>query len=792
MTLLASVPRRPLLALAFALLALAATAPAAHAGDLLLLDSEQATISGTQSYGFVYVDGELRLSGDTTILAGSIYFGPNAELRTCFVEGSGNNGCTAGRSLTLSASGPVTVSSGIDLRAGTGAVRNGGALNVSGAQVAIGGDVDTTGSGSGSSGAVAISSLGSLSVGAVYSYGAPVTLDAAGSIDVGGDVQTQGTSGVVATEYGRLQRGAPIRISSSGGDVRVGGNVYSYGRDAAGAGGTGPGGGHGGEISIKGRDVRAATLDGTGGSSADSWAGESGKVTVTASGAAHILGRVEAGGQGSNSSNATAGAPVNISAAGGPLVVAGGVWAGGGQGSTGGMPGGQVTLKGATVATGTLWVSGANSPNNATPADGGAGGTISVASDGNVTVGQLQAYGGNAAPLRTAGRGGSVTVASTGGSIATGRISTQAGWSPDGPGAPGGPVTLSAAGDLAAGDSINTSGASANGEAAPARDGGSAGAIVLRAAGGTLTLGDIVRADGGWGASHSVDGTLGGRGGDGGRIDIIARAIGSTVAISSHGGAGGDWGDDRGPGGSGGAVHAWTDAPLFDDQKVVDTDGGDGNPVGSSGGKVTQQSPLAPAVDAGSGLISFTSRSPGAQGYRLMRQLAGGAPELVLTTGSSAGIAPPPGPVCEAVTFTVMAFNDAVGWNSPSSPAVSYTQPPSATQGCGDAPALTADGRLRFSRRALRRHKWEATLALRSSGVGSLQGTLHKAPRRGARGTSRALTKVTAKLAKAGGQKLRVKLPRAARKAGRYQLRLITTAPDGTARRTTKLTLEVK
>lgn len=791
MTLLASLPRRPLLALALALLALAATAPAAHAGDLLLLDSEQATISGTQSYGFVYVDGELRLSGDTTILAGSIYFGPNAELRTCFVEGSGNNGCTAGRSLTLSASGPVTVSSGIDLRAGTGAVRNGGALNVSGAQVAIGGDVDTTGSGSGTSGAVAISSLGSLSVGAVYSYGAPVTLDAAGSIDVGGDVQTQGTSGVAALDSGRLQRGAPVRISSSGGDVRVNGNVYSYGRDAPGAGGAGLGGGQGAEISISGRDVRTATLDGTGGSSVDSWAGESAKVSVSARGTAHILGRIEASGQGSNNGTATPGAPVTVNAAG-AVVLAGGVIAGGGQGSTGGMPGGTISVQGATVATGALWAAGANAPNSGTPGDPGAGGSISVSATGNVTLASMYAYGGNAPAQRAAGRGGSVSVASSGGSIATGRISTQGGWAPSGPGAAGGPVVLSAAGDLAVGDSIDTSGSSANGDAAPAREGGSAGAVVLRAADGTLTLGDIVRAEGGWGASHSVDGSLGGRGGDGGRIDIIARAIGSTVALSAHGGAGGDWGDDRGPGGSGGAVHAWTDAPLFDDQKVVDTDGGDGNPVGSSGAKVTQQSPLAPVVDAGSGRISFTSRSPGAQAYRIMRQVAGGPAEVVLTTGATAGIAPPSGPVCEAVTFTVMAFNDAVGWNSPSSPPVSYTQPPSATQGCGDAPALTADGRLRFSRRALRRHKWEATLALRSSGVGSLQGTLHKAPRRGARGTSRALTKVTAKLAKAGGQKLRVKLPRAARKAGRYQLRLITTAPDGTARRTTKLTLEVK
>jgi hypothetical protein len=628
-------------------------------------------------------------------------------------------------------------------------------------------------------------------VGAIYAHGAPVTLDAAGSIDVGGDVQTHGTGALALTDGGRVQGGAPVRLSSTGGDVRISGNVTSYGRDAPGAGGAGIGGGNGGEISIAGGDVRVGTLDGTGGTSVDSWAGSSARIGASARGALHVLGRIEASGQGSSNHTATAGAQVSASSAG-PLVVAGGVWAGGGQGSTGGMPGGSVSLKGGTVATGTLWASGANAPNSGTPGDAGAGGSIAVAADAGVTLGQLQAYGGNAPPQRLAGRGGSVAATSAGGSIAVGRVSTYGGWANAGPGAPGGPVTLSAAGDLTAGDSIVTNGSSASGDGDPVRDGASAGAVLLRAASGTLSLGDAVYAEGGSGAGHPVEGNIGGRGGDGGRIDVIARAIGSIVSISTHGGTGGDWGDDRGPGGSGGPVSAWTDAPLFDDQKVVDTDGGDGNPVGASGAKATQQSPVSPAVDAGSGLLSFTPRSPGAQGYRILRSVAGGPPEVVLTTGASAGIKPPPGPLCQAVALTVVAFNDPVGWVSPPSPAVSHTQQPSATQQCGDAPALTANRRLRFSRRALRKHKWEAALALRSSGIGSFQGTFHKAQRRGARGYGRSLTKLSGKLTKAGAQRLRVRLPRAARRSGRYTLRLITTAPDGTSRRTTTLKLEVR
>ena len=51
---------------------------------------------------------------------------------------------------------------------------------------------------------------------------------------------------------------------------------------------------------------------------------------------------------------------------------------------------------------------------------------------------------------------------------------------------------------------------------------------------------------------------------------------------------------------------------------------------------------------------------------------------------------------------------------------------------------------------------------------------------------------VTAKLTKPGSQKLRLTLPRAARRRGHYLLRLVTTAPDGKGHKTTTLKLEVR
>ncbi len=770
------------------LAAVAVSAPAAHAGDLLLLDSEQATVSGNLNLGFVYVDGELRLTGDTSITAGSIYFGPHSSLRTCFVDGAGNNGCTAGRSLTMRSSGPIAISSGIDLRAGSGVPRNGGTLTLEGAQVAVGGDINTTGSGGGASGGVSISSGGALSVGSIYAYSNAVNLSAAGAIDVGGDVQTQGANNIFMPDPARIQSGGPVSVASSGGDVRIAGNVITGGRDAPGDAGAGLLGGRGADITIAGGDVRTANLDATGGTSVDNVAGESGRITVNARGSLHALGRLDAGGQNSTNSQAMPGARISATA-GGSLVLAGGAFTSGGQGSLGGMPAGEIVVAGQTVTTGALLAAGANAPNSGTPGDGGPGGAITVTSAGNASLASLQAYGGNAPNSRNSGHGGPISVTSSGGSIAAGRISAQAGSA--GPGTDGGPVALSAQNDLTVSGSLNTSGSNASGDYAPPRLGGNAGNILLRAATGALTLGDAVRADGGGGGAHPDAGNLGGAGGHGGGIDIVTATLGPIVSLSAHGGTGGDYGDDRGPGGNGGAVNAWTDAPLFDDQRVVDTDGGSGNPMGASGAKTAEMSPSATAIDPATGVLSFTSRSPDAAGYRVLRSIGGAAPEVVLDTTATSGLKPD-APVCVPVTFTVVAVNAALGWTSAAAPPVPYMRPASATQGCGDAPAMSATKKLRFSRKALRKAKWRLTLPLRSSGIGTVKATLLRATRKGRKTRYKTLANVAAPLTKPGSQKLRLTLPRSARGRGRYVLRLVTTAPDGKGRKTTTLKLEVR
>jgi len=789
-----STPRRStrtaLTTLAFCL-ALLAWSPAAHAADLLVLDGDQATVSGNLSYGIVYVDGELRLTGDTSITAQSIYFGPSAGLRTCYVEGTGNGGCTAGRNLTMTSAGQLTIASGIDLTAGSGTVRPAGSLSLKGARVAVGGSINTSGSGGGASGSITITSGGAVTTGALTAYGAPVGISAVGPVDIGGDIQTQGVGATPQADPARAQYAAPVSVSSSAGDVRISGNVNASGRDAPGNAGAGLNGGNGADVAISGSDVRLGSIDATGGGSVDAGPGGSAHITLAARGSLIALGRLDVGGQNSTISAATPATRIDATA-GGALVIGGGAWAGGAQSPLGGSAGGTIALQGGSISAGTLFTAGGNAGSSPTPMNGGPGGSISASASGNVSLSAIQAYGGNGQTGSAAGPGGTIAITSSGGSIGTGQVTAQGGYSPGGPGANGGPISLSAQTDLSVGGTLDASGSNANGDADPPRNGGSAANVLLRAATGTLSLGGQARAEGGGGAGTPLPAPAhGGAGGAGGRVDLIAKALGSIVSISTHGGNGGDYGDQQGAGGTGGAIYGWTDAPVFDDQKVVDSDGGSGHPVGSSGVRTQESSPTALTVDPATGKLTFTSRSPDAQLYRVLRSTGGAPAEVALESAGAAGLAPA-SPVCVPVTFTVVAVQKDLGWTSDAPAPVSFTRPPSATQGCGDAPKLSAPAKLRFSLRKLRRAKYRTVLKLRADGIGSLQANLLPVRRKGHRTAQKPLARLTLQVAKAGDQNVKLTLPKAARRAARYTLQLVATSPDGKGHTTTTLTLEVR
>ncbi len=749
---------------------LALMAGAARADDLLVLNGDTETLSGDQSFGLVYIDGDLQLTGDTTISGASIYIGPDASIDSCFVVGSGDT-CPAGRSLTLNSSGPLTVATGIDLSGGTNTLDPGGNLTLRGGPVAITNSINTAGQGGSPSGQVAISSTSTLEVDGIYAPGAGVNLSAAGAIDVGDDIQTQGTN---AQSPGptNVQSAGPVTINSSAGDVRVDGNLDAYGRGAPTAGALN--GGNGAAVTITGTNVQTHDINTTGGGSNAAFPGASAPVVITARGSLNAFGSLDVSGQNGANGAGAAGSQITLKSAG-PLAIGDDVNAGGGQSAGGGA----VTIAGSTVTSSNVVATGGNGSGG--DAAGGPGGSISVTAPGGALLGSLLAYGGNSQGGAAAGSGGPVSVNSSAGSIDLSSVQTQGGYQNSGPGANGGSIMLAAEDNLSVGNTLDSSGSDANGDNDPPWSGGNAGNLTLRADTGTLTLGGNATAEGGAGSNPQTNGAIGGTGGAGGQVEIVAGAIGELASLSSAGGPGGNYGDTQGPGGPGGAILAWTNAPLFNDQQLVSSDGGNGNPTGVAGNQQQDSSPTALSIDPSTGLLSFTSQSPNAERYRVLMSVGGAAPVTALTTSATSRLRVD-APLCEAVSLTVVAFSNAVPWTSDPSAAVSYVRRPSATQSCSDAAVVTGTKGIHRSVRQLRRAHWIAALSLKTNGVGVLKATLRSGGK---------LSTVSLLVKRPGTHVLHLPIPPGARSLGSHSVRLTTTSPNGKRHLTTTLRLEI-
>ncbi len=603
-----------------------------------------------------------------------------------------------------------------------------------------------------------------------------MTLGARGWIDVGNDIDTDGNNQIASSNPSRVPSAGPVTVSSSAGNVRIDGDVNAYGQDAPTQGGLG--GGNAAPVTITGSNVRTGAIYATGGGSAASVSGASSPITVTARGSLSTLGQFDASGQGGATGSPTPAANITLRA-GGPLTSAGGLYSDGTQGPSGGSAAATITVRGATVTAGTLSAVGGDTP---TGGRAGRGGTIAVTAPGGASLGSVDARGGNAYGGGIPGAGGTVVVTSASGSISVADVQAQGGYTGNGPGTDGGPIKLSALGDLTVGGSLDARGSDANGNADPPLTGGNAGKVLLRAATGTLSLASDASAEGGGGSNDSVSGKLGGRGGRGGRIDVIAHAIGPVVSLSSRGGDGGDYGYDQGPGGAGGVIYAWTDAPLFDDQKVIDSDGGDGNPTGLGGHKQQDSSPTALSIQSSTGLLSFTSRSPDARRYRVLRSTGGSAPQTALETTATSRLRLST-PLCTPVTITVVAVNPLMGWVSDPSRPLAYVRTPSTNQSCSQAPRVVVPAHETRSLRDLRRGNWVLKVSVKTNGIGTLQATLERA------GTSSVLATASAQLAKARSRILRLRTP--ALRRGRYVLRIVTTSPNGRGHTTATTALEV-
>jgi hypothetical protein len=227
---------------------------------------------------------------------------------------------------------------------------------------------------------------------------------------------------------------------------------------------------------------------------------------------------------------------------------------------------------------------------------------------------------------------------------------------------------------------------------------------------------------------------------------------------------------------------------LFDDLKLVTSRGGNGNPTGIGGAKHQDASPTGLSIQPATGLLSFTSQSPDASGYEVMRTEAGSAAAIVLRTTVTSDLRPP-APLCVPVTFTVVAVNDAAQWTSDPSNAVSYVRQPSARQLCSDAPRLTAVGKPHASSRRLRRAGWIVNIVVRSSGIGSLR--VLPPVQLGHRGHHKGAVPGLLQISRAGRLRLHLLIPPSDRQPGLFRIRVRTISPNGKGHHVNKLRLQI-
>jgi hypothetical protein len=746
-------------------------AASASAGDLIQLNGDPTVVlNGPYAFGHVFIDGVVKLAGDTTINASDVYIGPDAQFVPCFVQGVGDNACTDGRSLTIQASGPVSLATSLDLQGANVTPRAGGSLRVTGSSVRISGSVSTGGHMAGSGGVTVNATAGSLSMQAIYTSGGPISLHATGNVGVDGDLQAQ-PNGNAPNGPTQAASGGAVDVASSGGDVAIQGGVYTYGRDMT---ATGPlVGGNGGSVSISGGDVRVGHIDATPGNGYDLNAGTGGAVTVAARGALSLLGDLYADGAQSTSGVPSNGSAVKLSAGG--ALAAAGIDDRGANGPANGSAGGAVSVSGASISTGALYAYGGNA--NTTGA-GGAGGSLTVHATGNAAVGVLDVGGG--CGQSTGGNAGTIDLAGD-------RVSTGGIWADAcNRGASGGSVRLWAGSGLSVGGDVRLSGAWGQGSSDPAQPGGNAGSLLARTATGVLDLGGSIFADGGGGAQGTA---MGGAGGRGGSIDLVGNTIAGPLGISATGGYGnGVDSDHQANGGNGGVVRAWSDTQLFSGLIVIDTSAGNGKVNGVEGSQLLESAPSSLTVDPTTGQLTFTQNSPDAQGFRVFASVKGGPATQVLQSGPAAGttvtLKPPAQVMCVPVSFTVEAFHDPLGWGSSMPPAVSWTRPPSAHQKCTDAPQITAAAKGWKHRKTLAKRSWKVRLRVALDGAGTLAGSLWDGHRK--------LVSASMPAPHAGRYTLVFQIPAKGRHLGFFTVKLRAAAPVGKAQSRATYKLEVR
>jgi hypothetical protein len=452
-------------------------------------------------------------------------------------------------------------------------------------------------------------------------------------------------------------------------------------------------------------------------------------------------------------------------------VSAGSITSSGAGSAPGGRGGGPISVTAAVVAIGSVTADAGDATSDPANGNGGFGGAITIKGGTSVTTGGVSARGGSGRGLGYGGTGGNITI--TADRVTTGSVTTLG----ENLSASGGAVVLGSQTGLLIGGAVDTSGAAGASGAA----GGAGGSVALAAVHGPVTLAGRLRTEGGAGSNG---GAKGANGGAGGAIEIVSQSIAASTGVLSGGGNGGTSGVQgglRGNGGNGGRVRVWAQLPSLILLLLVDSTGGAGDPNGVDG-------PNAAPADfsiSKTRTLSFTTRSPDAEGYRLFVSIAG-APATAGMTMKGSGAPLPAVAPCVKADYSIAAFNTPVGWQSDPIGPVSLTAAPSATQTCTEAPQVTLlVQKIKKKLNPLKKKKWRVPVRFLADGMGTAHVVLSR--------KKKILAFVDKPLAPVRRNvSVMLTIPKKLRKAGKFTVSVTGTAPVGKARSKSTLTLEVK
>jgi hypothetical protein len=757
----------------------------------------------------------VRLRGSSIVATGIAAGGGSGTL------GAASPGGGAGGKIDVVAGGRVVLP-GLAAAGGNGAgagpAGGGGIVTVVGSRVLIYGGVDVTGGAApnapgGKTGIMTLRATGPLTVAgtldasgtaapaSVASPGGRVAITAGGDASIAGinvSGANGGTGGSAAgvtvlrgprIDLGTLTASGGNGVGSSNGgrggivDIVTSGDFTSFGAIAP-AGGSGAGGGAGGPggvVGVTADDIAVTGVDVTGGAPGASTGGLAGHARLIAFGDLHVQNAVDASGTAAGATGAgTDGGAIYLRA--GDTLTAGSISVAGSGGGLRGGHGSRIDLLAHDATIGAIAGDGGSGAGGAANAPAGHAGGLFARATGRLDVGALSFHGGNGAGAGGGASGGTIDVTAADLDVAS---ATTAGGTGGGRGANGGPVKLDSTGDLTVIGPVQADGgqgAPAPGAGLPGSVGGTAGKILLRAADGTLSLGQGVTALGG-DAGQPGAGSRGAAGGRGGAVDVVARRIGALQSIETTGGDGSGPQDNAGPGGDGGGVLVWSDDGVLDGSRFVATGGGVGIPGGLEGGQSPEQSPADVALSKK--VVSFSLRSPHAARVGLVAQNGPQAGLLVSSAGVAGRLKAPAPLVCVAVRYSVVAIGPSVGWISNRGGTVRAAA--KRNKSCRKAPAVTAIGRrVVVSLAAIAPTGYGVRINTRVAGPGVARADALV-------GTAVA-TSATAPVLRKGRAAIELRLPPALRHPGTYVVRLSGKALVGSRASRTKatFTLEVR